>query len=93
MGALAIALAMITALNSPAAAEDPNLSKIYPDLREELLSSESTDTFVVWIVFDDRPSGDDNPDDGLPPVDQDYVALVSSVPGVQPRHVDELLNL
>lgn len=90
--AIAIALALVTALTGYAAAEDLNLEKIGHDLREGLSSAESTDMFVVWIVFIDRPRWDDNPYDRLPPVNQDYVEQVSSVPGVQPRHVDELLN-
>ncbi len=92
LGGIVLALILVTALRGYAATEDLNLEKIDPDLREGLLSAESTDTFVVWIVFIDRPSWDDNPYDRLPPVEQDYVARVSSVPGVQPRHVDELLN-
>ncbi len=89
---LVLVLALVTALTGHAAAEDLNLEKIDPYLREGLSSAESTDTFVVWIVFIDRPSWDDNPDDRLPPVDSDYVDQVSSIPGVKPRWVDELLN-
>ncbi len=69
-----------------------DLEKIDPGLRERLGVAEPTDTFTVWVVFADRPDLDPDPDDGLPPVKQDYVERVSSVPGVQPRHVDELLN-
>ncbi len=72
------------------AAADPE--KIELGLRGELAAAEPTDTFRVWVFFRDRPEIDPIPEDRLPPVDSGYVEQVSSIPGVTPRWVDELLN-
>lgn len=66
--------------------------KIEPDLAELIEASGPTETFIVWIHFEDRPEFDTDPGDGLPPVNQDYVDGVASITGVEARHVDELLN-
>ncbi len=72
------------------AAADPE--RIEFGLRERLAAAEPADTFRVWVFFTDRPEIDPVPEDRLPPVDPGYVDEVSSIPGVTPRFVDELLN-
>ena len=67
-------------------------SKISSELLEKLRTGKPTDTYMVWVGFVDRPEHDDNPEDGLPPVDARYVGHVGSTPSVKLRFVDELSN-
>ncbi len=82
---------IFAAILGQAAAQSENL-KIESHLREQLVNASPANKFIVWVIFVDRPSLDDTPYDGLPPVDLEYVQQVSSISGVNPRHVDELLN-
>ncbi len=84
----AMSIALLGAIEEADAAPE----KIELGLYAELAVAEPTDTFRVWVFFKDRPEIDPIPEDRLPPVDSGYVEEVSSVPGVTPRFVDELLN-
>ncbi len=90
--AVVLIAAMSIALLGAIEEADAGPEKIELGLYGKLAVAEPTDTFRVWVYFADRPEIDPIPEDRLPPVDSTYVEEVSSVPGVTPRFVDELLN-
>ncbi len=69
-----------------------DIHKIELGLRAALGGADPSDTFIVWVYFEDRPDVDNDPEDRLPPVNSGCVEVVSSIPGVTPRWVDELFN-
>jgi hypothetical protein len=90
LGAL-FSLSLLLGLSLVGAADSADLLKIEPSLLDRLESAAPEDTFIVWVIFTDRPKeGYDSSE--LPYVNADYVERVSQVPGVKPRYVDEILN-
>lgn len=90
--AVVLIAAMSIALLGAIERVDAGPEKIELGLYGKLAVAEPNDTFRVWVIFRDRPEIDPVPEDRLPPVDSGYVEHVSSIPGVTPRYVDELLN-